>query len=83
MEVYSQERIAKEAKKFGLEFGVSMDLLNGYNFDSAEDRKRGEARQAKEKPALLVRSPMCTMFSVLQNLSEWNDKKEKKLGVGG
>ena len=30
------------------------------------------------KPFVLIGSPMCTMFSQLQSLSGWNDKKEER-----
>ena len=38
-EVYSPERVARVAKKFGLVSGSSMDLTNGWDFER-EDHKR-------------------------------------------
>jgi len=78
-EIYSPERIAAEARKFGLIAGLSMDLLTGWDFEKKEDRSKAEEHQEKEKPLLLVGSPMCTMFSKLQRLSAWTDEKEEKL----
>ena len=77
-EVYSPERVALEAAKLGLEPGQSMDLQNGWDFNKAADRKRAEEHQDKDDPLVLIGSPMCTMFSKLQFLSPWNDKKQVK-----
>ena len=40
MEVYSPPRVTVEAKKFGLRAGEAMDLVTGYDFNQAEDRKK-------------------------------------------
>ena len=77
-EVYSPERIITEARKFGLRTGLAMDLLTGWDFDQKEDRARAEEHQVREKPLLIVGSPMCTMFSALQALSRWTEEKEAK-----
>ena len=77
-EVYSPERIMKEASKFGLVKGLSMDLLTGWDFDRASDRAEAERHQADAKPLLMVGSPMCTMFSTLQRLRSWNESKQLK-----
>ena len=37
-EIYSPERVTKVAKSMGMEVGLSMDLITGWNFDKAEDR---------------------------------------------
>ena len=36
-EIHSPERILKEAKKFGLDAGLAMDLLTGWDFDKRAD----------------------------------------------
>lgn len=46
-----------------------MDLTTGWNFDTQIDRQRAEEYVTKEKPMLLVSSPMCTAFSQLQRLN--------------
>ena len=74
-EVYSPERIVKEAKRFGLSPGLSMDLLTGWNFDLRKDRMKAEEHQKEARPLLLVGSPMCTLFNVLQNLSGWDERE--------
>ena len=37
VEVYSPERVTKVVKEKGLEVGLSMDLLTGWDFDKTED----------------------------------------------
>ena len=39
-EVYSPERVAKVAKKFGLVAGSSMDLTNGWDFNIEEHKRK-------------------------------------------
>ena len=39
-EVYSPARVTNMAKQFGLEAGIAMDLLTGYDLDRVEDRKK-------------------------------------------
>ena len=47
-EVYSPERVARVAKKFGLVSGSSMDLTNGWDFER-EDHKRLAWRRVREE----------------------------------
>ena len=68
-EVYSPERVNKVVKKWGLVPGSSLDLTNGFDFTKAEDRKRAWTRVKEEDPFLLVGSPPCTLFSLLQELN--------------
>ena len=73
-EVYSPERVAKTCSRFGLSPGSSMDLTNGYDFDTEADRSRAERIIDEEKPMLVIGSPPCTFFSVLQELNKWLNK---------
>ena len=77
-EIYSPDRISAEAKKFGLKAGWSMDLLTGWDFGSKADRVAAAAYQEREKPELLVGSPMCRMFSALQTMSGWSRHKQRQ-----
>ena len=51
-ELYSPERVARVAKKFGFVSGSSMDLTNGWDFER-EDYKRLAWRRVREE------APMC------------------------
>ena len=77
-EIYSPERVAKVCKAFGLEPGSSMDLTNGWDFDLGEHRRRAVRQLREEKPTLLIGSPPCTQFSILQNLNKHNNRNNKE-----
>ena len=81
VEVYSPERVAKVAKEMGMEAGLSMDLVTGWNFDKSEDREMAERYIREYRPTFLIGSPMCTMFSQLQALNMGKDpeKYQEKL----
>ena len=63
---------------YGLRPGEAMDLMPGYDFDKEEDRRRAWNIIEKDKPMLLVGPPECRMFSTLQNLSRWTNKRQKE-----
>ena len=69
-EIYSPARITKVCARFGLTPGSAMNLQNGYDFDTLEDRNRAVKRLLEGKPKLLIGSPPCTYFSVLQELNK-------------
>ena len=69
-EVFSPERIAKLAARFGLVPGASMDLTNGWDFNRAEDRARAWKNIRETQPYLIIGSPPCTLFSNLQELNK-------------
>ena len=68
-EVYSPDRVNEVARRWGLRPGSSMDLTNGYDFTKASDRKRAWDKIKEEDPFLLIGSPPCTLFSILQELN--------------
>ena len=68
MEIHSPKRVAELAVKFGLVAGACLDLTTGYDFDSREDQERAWNIVRTDKPALLIGSPPCTYFSMLQEL---------------
>ncbi len=59
-EVYSPERVAKVAAKFGLRAGSSFDLTNGWDFNIAEHRRKAWSKIKDEPSYLLIGSPPCT-----------------------
>ena len=77
-EVFSPPRVCAEAARFKLKIGKSMDLTTGWNFNLKAHREAAEQYIDKEEPFLLIGSPVCTMFSQLQALSEWTVDKEAK-----
>ena len=82
VEVFSPARIAEAAKEMGLDPGESMDLLSGWDFSKSSDRVRAIKYIKDVKPYLVVGSPPCTLFSVLQSLNlhkngaEWRQEFE-------
>ena len=70
MEVYSPERVAAMCKDFGLRQGASLDLTNGFDFDTYADRKRAWEILEEDKPLLVIGSPPCTYFSMLYELNK-------------
>ena len=69
-EVYSPERVARVAKKFGIVSGSSMDLTNGWDFEREDHKRLAWKRVRGEAPYLPIGSPPCTCFSVLQELNK-------------
>ena len=67
------------AARIGLTAGSAMDLRIGNDFSNASDQERAKEKLRKEKPRVLIGSPECKMFSVLQHLSPWTIEKAKKL----
>ena len=86
-EVYSPPRITEAAKKGGLKDGFALDLTvrredgKVWNFSSKKMRDEATEMVLTQKPFMLISSPPCTMYSILQNgnrgrftKSEWDDK---------
>lgn len=67
--VYCPPRIATMVERMGLRAGWALDLTTcdedgrEWNFDHLEMRNRVVRKLLKDKPSLLVGSPMCTAFS--------------------
>ena len=69
-EVYSPPRVTSMGEKMGLVTGYAMDLTTGWDFTLEQHREAALEYVKIMKPRLLIGSPMCTMFSALQNLSK-------------
>ena len=86
-EIYSPERVAKVAAKFCLRAGSSFDLTNGWGFNIAEHRRKAWSKIKDESPYMLIGSPPCTYFSMLQELNvavhglkpEWKAKFDEEV----
>lgn len=68
-EIFCPGRFTAQASLFGLIPGTAMDLRTGWDFNLPENRRRAEQCVKSERPALLVGSPKCAAFSILQNLN--------------
>ena len=71
-EVYSEPRVTKQAEAQGIQSAGAYDLKNGYDFTKASDRERCFRKLEAEDPDVLVISPPCGPFSILQ---EWNYRR--------
>ena len=75
---YSPPRLTAEAQKFGLKTGEAMDILTLWDFTKDEHKRMAKEYIDKYKPRLIVGSPMCAMFSALQNLTQWSEEKQHR-----
>ena len=78
-ELYSPPRVTKEGAAFRLSTGEAMDLTTGWVFSLLKDRRQVLQYIDEKQPPLVVGSPMCTLFSSLQNLSPWTVEKARRL----
>ncbi len=67
-ELYSPERVVQVARNMGLKGGLSFDLTNGWDFNLQTDRDAAWNYIVTNRPLMVIGSPMCTLFSQLQNL---------------
>ena len=80
MEMYSPPRVTAMGRKMGLEVGEAMDLTTGWDFTLERHRAAAWEYIRRVKPRLVIGSPMCRMFSSLQNLTknkrrpEWEER---------
>ena len=76
-EVFSLPRVVPVAEKKGLGPGRSYDQLNGWNFLLANHRKQCLQEIADQKPLMVIVSPPCVEYSVMQNCSR--DKRDPEV----
>jgi hypothetical protein len=69
MDVFSPERINKFAEEYGFIPGTSVDLETGWDLRLRMDRLQLMELMDRDQPTLVVGSPRCTMFTLLQNLN--------------
>ena len=67
-EIFSPERVCKRCGQHGLAPGSSFDLHTGYDLGRYAVQQEVEKVIDEEDPDLLIGSPPCTKFSILQNL---------------
>ena len=68
-EIYFPERVAKVAATFYLRAGSLFDLTNEWEFNIAEHRRKAWSKIRDKSPYMLIGSPPCTYFSMLQELN--------------
>ena len=74
-EIYSPRRVVEIAEKMGLQGGLSMDITtkddagNYWDFNDVKMREKARNYIIKNKPLLLIGSPMCTAYSILQKMN--------------
>ena len=68
-EICNPNRFGKYADLFGLRSGQAFDLELGWNLLDRKQQSYVRSYILTEKPGLVVLSPPCTKFSMLQNLS--------------
>ena len=82
MEVFSPGRFTRKTGAFDLRGGMALDLRTGWNLSDPEHTKKAWEIWEESRPVLLVTSPMCKAFSVLQNLSKDSEKHRATLEEG-
>ena len=74
-EIYSPPRVAAMAKRMGLRQGWSLDMTTcdrdgrEWDFNSMEMRNRAVRTVLKGKPFVLIGSPMCGLFGIMNNIN--------------
>ena len=74
-EVYSPPRAVAMARRMGHRVGWSLDITTcdddgrEWDFNSAEMRNRAARKLLKDKPTVLVGSPMCGPFGITNNMN--------------
>ena len=75
-EVFSPPRFTKQASQHGFTGGRAFDLVLGDDLLKPEARRECLERLAREKYDLVVVTPPCTMFSMLQFLGSGRSKEQ-------
>eukprot|EP00438_Fugacium_kawagutii_P029543 Skav200282 [mRNA] locus=scaffold718:189054:191152:- [translate_table: standard] len=73
MEVFCPPRLVAEAQARGLKAGISLDKETGWNANEASAKRHARALLQKHRPWLLLVSPECRMYSIMQR--NCNQKK--------
>ena len=68
-EICNPNRFGRHADVFGLRSGQAFDLELGWNLLDRKQQSYVRSYILTEKPGLVILSPPCTKFSMLQNLS--------------
>lgn len=77
MEIYSPPRVTEKAGEFGFESGGALDLSTGWDLSRKDHQRKALQLIQKLRPALVILSPPCTVFSRLRGLS--NHKRDPEV----
>ena len=66
-EAYSMPRVTKLAQELGHESAGAYDINNGFDFNARSDRRRCFEELTRMDPDVLLVSPPCGPFSILQD----------------
>ena len=87
-EVFSPPRITARARERGDKGGWAVDIAytdpvtgRSYNLLDPKDESRVREMIKRDRPRLIVASPPCTLFSVLQNLNPPPAPEEMKKAI--
>ena len=78
-EIFSPGRFAEVASAFDLVPGTAFDLRTGWDLATPAGRDECWRTLTSELPEVVVGSPVCSPFSVLQGLNDPNKQKEALL----
>ncbi len=68
--IFNDDKFNKEAKTYCISPGFAMDIRTGFDFDLEETREEARAKLRKEKPSLLIGSPICGPWSQMNNINK-------------
>ena len=69
-EIYNPNRFKGETERQGLIHGSAFDLELGHDLLQPETQAEVESYVTRVKPGLVVISPICTMWSLMQNMNQ-------------
>ncbi len=68
--IFKDDKFNKEANEYCISPGFAMDIRTGYDFDREETREEARTKLRKEKPSLLIGSPICGPWSQMNNINK-------------
>ena len=83
-EVFSPPRVSQLAEQRGQLDGGAFDLVTGYDLSTQADRRRCWRKLKEADPDIIIVSPPCSAFSILQSLNHRHHgiKAELRLAEG-
>ena len=81
-EVFCPGRLREFASLFDVNAGGAYDLRTGWNLSDVKQRQECKAELAEQLPNLVVGSPKCLAFSVLQALNPASERYQIALHEG-